>query len=52
MHGLYDRVALVVPDPDPSLSPAVTNAMMTALAVVLMQSLLDRYLDVSVRHRG
>lgn len=48
VHGLYDLVALVVPDPDPFLVIGVANAVMTAFTVILMQSLLCRFLGVSI----
>jgi hypothetical protein len=46
-HGLYDLVALIVPDPDPFLVIGFANAIVTSLTVVLMQSLLRGYLRVS-----
>jgi hypothetical protein len=47
MHALYDIAAWIVPDPDPFLVAGVANAIITALAVILMQSLLRRHLGLS-----
>lgn len=47
MHALYDVAAWVIPDPDPFLVAGVANAILTALAVLLMQGLLRRHLGLS-----
>lgn len=49
MQALYAAVARVVPDPDPFLVAGTLDAVLTALAVVVLKSLLARRLAVPER---
>jgi hypothetical protein len=49
MQALYGAVASVVPDADPFLVSGAVNAVLTALTVVALQSLLARRLEVPER---
>jgi hypothetical protein len=49
LRALYEAVNVVVPQEDPFLVVGIANAILTALAVVLLQDLLRRYFALSVQ---